>query len=402
MKKWLVGAVLALPSSLVGVACTSSDSSSPATNGAAGAGTGGSTAAGAAGSAGTTAAGAAGVAGSGGATAGTGGAAGSPTKSATVWDDVRITSNSAGPNFQHADAELDFGTEPLAKATLVVDLRSTCFPFAQWKTNPPPSGQNWPADCDAFDRNFEITLDEPADAMGTPAFEVMRAITPFGGPLHLEIDVTDLANAKPGKHTARVQISTWSDGAGKVSGSNGGWNVTTKLEVAPGKPPRNVIAALPLVNKSHGAADPFGEVEFELPAATKSARIDYRVTGHGGPNTDTGCIGPAEEFCKRTHKFFADTIERDNVQPWRTNCADLCTKASDPMFKTYCAENPCGAVQSVEAPRANWCPGSLTPPIAFAPPEFQKPGKHTFRYEISRLKDGGSWRTSAMVFAYGE
>ena len=390
--------IFALPAVLsvvVAAACGSSESSSPGAS--ASAGSAGSTSAG---SAGSTSAGSAGSTAAG--AAGAGGAAGSSAKTTTVFDDVRITSNQAGPNFQHADAPLDFGSAPLAKATFIVDLRSTCFPFEQWKTSPPPSGQSWPAECDAFDRNFELSLDEPADASGPPAFEVMRAITPFGGPLHLEIDVTDLANARPGPHTARVHIATWSDGAGKVSGSNGGWNVTTKLVLEPGKPPRDVRAAIPLVNKSHGATDPFGEVEFELPAGTKSARIDYRVTGHGGPNTDTGCIGPAEEFCKRTHKLFADGVERDNVQPWRTNCADLCTKATHPMFKEYCAENPCGAVQSVQAPRANWCPGSLTPPIAFAAEEHQKPGKHTFRYEISRLKDGGSWRTSAIVFAYGD
>ncbi len=374
---------------LIAAACGGSESAAPS---APPAGTAGSSQGGAGGAA---------QAGSSQAGSSQAGAAGAGPVSTTVFDDVRITSNSAGPNFQRADASIDFGAAPLAKATFIVDLRSTCFPFEQWKTSPPPSGQSWPAECDAFDRNFELTLDEPADAGGPPAFEVMRAITPFGGPLHLEIDVTDLANARPGVHAARVHISTWSDGAGKVSGSNGGWNVTTKLVLEPGVPPRQVIAAIPLVNKSHGAADPFGEVEFELPAGTKSARIDYRVTGHGGPNTDTGCIGPAEEFCKRTHKLFADGVERDNVQPWRSDCKTLCTKASDPMFQTYCAENPCGAVQSVEAPRANWCPGSLTPPISFAAEEHQKPGKHSFRYEISRLKDGGSWRTSAVVFAYG-
>ncbi len=383
---------------VVAAACGSSESSAPAPTPSGSAGASGAGAAGApgAGAAGAPIAGAAGAP-----VAGAAGASGATTKTSTVFDDVRITSNGAGPNFQHADAQVDFGVAPLAKATFIVELRSTCFPFEQWKASPPPSGQSWPAECDAFDRNFELTLDEPAGPDDPPAFEVMRAITPFGGPLHLEIDVTDLANARPGLHTARVFIATWSDGAGKVSGSNGGWNVTTRLVLEPGTPPRKVLAAIPLINKSNGTNEPFGEAEFELPAGTKSARIDYRVTGHGGPNTDTGCIGPAEEFCKRTHKLFADGAEIENVKPWRDDCDTLCTKASDPMFKEYCAENPCGAVQSVQAPRANWCPGSLTPPIAFIAEEHQKPGKHSFRYEITRLKDGGSWRTSAVVFAYG-
>jgi hypothetical protein len=47
-------------------------------------------------------------------------------------------------------------------------------------------GVRRPADCDAFDRNFEIALDEPdADSGAPPGLELVRAITPFGGPLRL-------------------------------------------------------------------------------------------------------------------------------------------------------------------------------------------------------------------------
>lgn len=160
--------------------------------GGATAGAGGTTAGagGASAGAGGSTAGAGGTAaGAGGASAGAAGAAGGvPGTPSTVFDNVRITSNSAGPNFQQANATVDFGAGPFTKVTLVVDLASTCFPFDGWKTNPPPTGQNWPADCDAFDRNFEFTLDEPKDATDTPAIELVRAITPFGGPLHLEVE----------------------------------------------------------------------------------------------------------------------------------------------------------------------------------------------------------------------
>src|SRR5688500_4973109 len=133
-----------------------------------------------------------------------------------VFDAVRISSDAAQTNFQQAAAEFDFGTGPFTKVTLVVDLGTTCYPFDSWKDNPPPAGQNWPADCDAFDRNFELSLDPPADEkIGPPALELVRAITPFGGPLHLEVDVTDVANGRPGKHQLRVVIPTWSDAAGK-------------------------------------------------------------------------------------------------------------------------------------------------------------------------------------------
>ena len=79
--------------------------------------------------------------------------------------------------------------------------------------DPPPAGQNWPADCDAFDRNFDFFIDDAppgADGGGPTPFEVIHAITPFGGPEHLEVDLTDLANGLPGKHGLRVDdIDVW-------------------------------------------------------------------------------------------------------------------------------------------------------------------------------------------------
>lgn len=322
-----------------------------------------------------------------------------------VFDNVRITSNSAGPNFQQANATIDFGAGPFTKVTLVVDLASTCFPFDGWKTNPPPTGQNWPADCDAFDRNFEFTLDEPKDATGTPAIELVRAITPFGGPLHLEVDVTDIANGLPGKHDIRVTIPTWSDGAGKVSGSNGGWNVTAKLFTVDGPAPHKVLAVKPLVNFTHGDMTMTKEYPFEVPAGTKSARIEYRVTGHGGPTSNSpGCIGPAEEFCKRTHTLILDTKEIVDFSPWRSDCDKLCTivNATSGPIKQYCGENPCGAIQSVKAPRANWCPGSMTPPYVFENAVLTTPGAHTWSYAISKVATGGVWRMSATYIALGD
>src|SRR4051812_30595278 len=107
----------------------------------------------------------------------------------TVIADARITSNSAGPNFQNAVGDLaPLKDGPFEKVTLHVELTSTCFPFDKWKTNKPPAGQYWPADCDAFDRNFETSLIDPAKP-DAPGLEMIRAITPFGGPLTIDEDV---------------------------------------------------------------------------------------------------------------------------------------------------------------------------------------------------------------------
>jgi hypothetical protein len=324
-----------------------------------------------------------------------------------AFDNARITSLGGMPNFQQAVADVDFGGGPFAEVKLVVDLKSTCYPFENWTT--PPAGQRWPADCDAFDRNFEFTLDDPpppvdGGALGAPAIEVLRAITPFGGPLHVEADLTDVANGRPGAHKLKAFIATWSDGAGQVSGSAGGWNVSAHLEVTPGEAPRRVLAVIPLYNASQtvAAGDAIG---FDVPAGVTSGRIEYRTTGHGGGANGVGCIGPAEEFCRRMHTATLDGAELAKVEPWRTDCQNLCTithqGAAGSGFD-YCKENPCGAIQSVRAPRANWCPGSMTPPFTWQAPALGMVGHHTLKLDVSTILPGGSWRSSAVYFGYGE
>ena len=343
-----------------------------------------------------------GGAGSGG--GGPGGAMVAPYTIAAL-DAVRITSNAAGPNFQQANATIDWHDSPFASVKLVVDLATTCFPFSNWKSDPPPAGQSFPADCDAFDRNFEVTLDEPLTSGATPALELERAITPFGGPLHLEVDVTDIANGLPGVHDLRVAIPTWSDGAGKVSGSAGGWNVSARFEVTPGPAPRRVLAVLPLFNLSQGPGAAPPPSTFQVPAGATEARIEYRATGHGGGD-DGACIGPAEEFCKRYHRLFVDQKQLEKFFPWRDDCASLCSTLAhegppSPSGFNYCPRDPTGDVNSVRAPRANWCPGSETPPHLLLDPSLLAPGPHDFAFNVSKIAPGGSWRVSAVFIATG-
>lgn len=322
-------------------------------------------------------------------------------RTVAVFDRVRIGSQSGAPNFQQSSSDFDFGAGPFARATLVVDLDTSCFPFERWRENAPPAGQNFPADCDAFDRNFEFTLDEPQRPGDAPALELVRSITPFGGPLHYEVDVTDLANGRPGAHRLRTFISTYSDAAGQVTGSNGGWWVSARFELESGPAPRRVLAVLPLVN---GTVGPEGrsapEVAFEVPSGATGARLEYRVTGHGGGRGDARyCIGPAEEFCSRSHRLTLDGEDLSGeLLPWREDCATLCTWVPRGT-QGFCMQNPTGLRQSVEAPRANWCPGSVTPPFVFE--RALAPGRHAFRYEIDQIASGGSWRTSATLYIFG-
>src|SRR6185312_11112620 len=131
----------------------------------------------------------------------------------------------------------------------------------------------------------------------------------------------------------------------------------------------NVLAVVPLFYDSIQPTDggPVTEtVTFDVPAGTSQGAVALRLTGHGGGTDDAFCLGPNEEFCERAITVAIDGQSVDTLDPWRTDCGSLCTTAhygpADGGFD-YCAENPCGDPNSVAAPRANWCPGSETPPF---------------------------------------
>ncbi len=320
-------------------------------------------------------------------------------------DRAHVGSDSAMPDFQHADADISLTGAPFARVSLVVDLESPCFPWDKWRSDPPPSGQGWPADCDAFDCNFEMSLVDPTASPGTPGVELVRAITPFGGPEHIEQDVTDAFNAIQGPRTFHVALGAYLDPAGKVSGSKGAWFVSAHLDVTPGAPPSKALAVIPLYFGGVTAGQTVSDVPFTLPAGTTGTRLEYRVTGHGGAtDASVWCSGPADEFCRRVHHVYLDGNEIDQSRPWRFDCDKGCTVADGGPFGQgqYCAENPCGDPSSVRASRANWCPGSVTAPRSWTPAALSSPGPHTFRFAIDGIAVGAEWRVSAVAYAYGD
>jgi hypothetical protein len=319
-------------------------------------------------------------------------------------DAIHISSDAQAEHFQRATVPLDLGSETVARATLFVELESPCFPFDKWTRESIPAGHKWPEKCDAFDRGFELSLDEPEpESGGPPALELGRAITPFGGPLSLEFDVTDLVNGASGAHSLSVKIGTWPDPAGLVSGAKGEWIVSAWLHRELGTPPRRVLAVIPLSYGSESLASA-APIAFEVPEGASAGRIDYRVTGHGGAMAGANCIGPAEEFCRRTHTLFVDQQAVDELVPWRSNCASLCTvehyESALLSGLDYCAENPCGAIASVRASRANWCPGSLVSTYTLDTPALATPGPHEFSWAIDQVAEGGSWLLSATYYAF--
>jgi hypothetical protein len=323
----------------------------------------------------------------------------------TVLERAVLSSDASAGYQQAASVTVDFGEAPVARATLRLRLESPCYPFEGWKDQLTSPGHFWPDACDAFDRLFLISLDGDEGGYqsgGAPGIELTRAITPFGGPLAFETDITDVVNGLPGEHVLRVEIPTYGDPEGKVSGSQGSWIVSANLELEPGPAPREVLAVVPLVFSSQTAKAP-APFLLETPEGTTAARLEYRATGHGqGAGGRPACIGPAEEFCHRAHVLALDGVELTTVDPWRTDCGELCsltTNDSGNGIEQYCLENPCGAVQSVRAPRANWCPGSVTPPFVLENPELAEPGRHELSLAIDEVAEGGNWLISATFFA---
>jgi len=282
-------------------------------------------------------------------------------------------------------------------------------PFSSWASDPPPTGQNWPADCDAFDRNFEISLDgpEPGDAAAgadaAPGLELVRAITPFGGPLHIERDLATVANGLSGMHRIHARINTFSDPAGLVTGSAAGWNVSAKVVLTPGAAPLHPLAVMPLFYGDMTSADPMS-ASFTVPEGTRQGFFEYRTTGHGqAAGSLTSCSGPAEEFCRRQHTLTLDGATLQTFTPWKS-CVASCTlaKTEGDAGVDYCVENPCGAVASVKASRANWCPGSESPPVVIAAPELATAGDHQVSWQVSQIADGGNVRVSLVYYALGD
>ena len=311
-----------------------------------------------------------------------------------------IGSDASKPTFQKARSSVDL-TGTFQRVMLIVDLESPCFPFEKWKDDPPPKGHNWPASCDAFDRNFETSLVDPVNP-SAPGLELVRAITPFGGPLHIEEDVTDVWNGIEGPRDLSIHITTYSDGAGKVSGSNGSWFVSAKVEKTGGPPPREVLAVTPLFYGSVKSDASTCALPFDIPQGATKTQVFYRATGHGGQIEEGAeCRQPADEFCQREQEIGFDAETKQKVTFWRKDCKSLCTVKhyiGNGLDLDYCEENPCGAQASVRASRANWCPGSITPPAEYAPTSGA-PGPHTFHFGIAKIAKEGSWTVSATAIS---
>lgn len=330
----------------------------------------------------------------------------------TLLDHAWFSGPELGYDTQFMDEPVELGAGPFAEVTLTFRLESPCFPFDKWTDNPPPAGEAFPAQCDRFDRLMYFEMDPALEESDAAGMQVLRAITPYGGPLEKTVDITDFANARPGAHSLRSFVGTWVDDEGQVSGSDGGYFLSVEVETKPGPPPRAVLSVFPLWSGWVGVETMLPELPFTLPEGTTHAQLVYLVTGHGGAmDPSSACIGAADEFCKRTHHLYFDGTELtpdgfsgSGFVPWRDDCSELCTLAQGhPMMGSYCQQNPNRAVRNVTGSRANWCPGDDVEPILTPLLAAQAtPGEHRVRFAIDDIYPDGRWQVALAVYAYAD
>ena len=127
-----------------------------------------------------------------------------------------------------------------------------------------------------------------------------------------------------------------------------GWLVTLDLDFTPGEPSRQVIGIRNLWRGTPEYGNPdnpidsfFNERKETIRAHVTSAKLRFRVTGHGQGNTDN-----AAEFAEKVHGVLVNGTDHQH-DLWRADCD----------------RNPCSPQGGTwQFARAGWCPGNTVAP----------------------------------------
>jgi len=300
--------------------------------------------------------------------------------------------------FVNAMATLPAGCWSSVKVRLTVT--SNC-------TGAPPTGQNWPTNCDPYGRLAQVTLGDTiakADAGATPLF-VLDAVTSFGGTETWEQDVTDYFSLLEGAHTYHLEVDTYADSTGMATGTASSHDATLSIVLTAGAPPHDVVAAVPLLRQDitappvvADAATDGGPVigalttKLTAPAGATSGRLDFFTSGHGGNGPQMEC----DEFCQKVNDVSVDGKNLYAMAP-ESNCTDNCThvdagqtfSCGGESFSYYCQQNPESCPSSAIAPRSNWCPSQIIAPIALTLPASALSGEHMFEVQVVGVD--GTW-----------
>lgn len=128
------------------------------------------------------------------------------------------------------------------------------------------------------------------------------------------------------------------------------------------------------------------EVTFTLKKDVNNAMLRYITTGHGGWEN-------GDEFVPKLNSIYLDQVEAFKFIPWRQDCGSY--RSYNPVSGNF--EN---GLSSSDYSRANWCPGTVTPPNMI-PLGDLKAGTHTITIKIPQGKPEGtsfsSWNVSGVL-----
>jgi hypothetical protein len=248
---------------------------------------------------------------------------------------------------------------------------------------------------------------------GTTRVILVTGVTSLGGAVTFETDVTDYAPALFGQRMWEVYLSTGADPTGAASGSKAGYNNEISVTLTPGRPPRDVLAVVPLWNHPRygqirndagviSQPEPF-IARVNAPAGATGARVDVYTTGHGIVPDSAGRI--CDEACPKRNFVGVDNTTLYNEAPW-VSCAANCTKVpQDPpvtcLGVTYdymCKEHPRGCPGAVVMDRSGWCPGRPIGPFKLDAPAM-KTGGHQLMHRIDNIAD--FWQVGAVAVFFG-
>jgi hypothetical protein len=232
---------------------------------------------------------------------------------------------------------------------------------------------------DADEKKYPISTAAPGE------IEIMRFVTPFGGPATYTADLTAFAPLLAGKTSLRVWISTWKQPA---------WKVTLTLTYSDeGVGYRRPLFAQPLFNAEVTAEKRVLRSTIRIPRGVARPRIHVLSTGHA---TD-GAGG--DEFISRTHVLRVDGQEVARWRPWSEGGGPL--RDMNPTAGRL--EIDGRSLWATDLDRSGWHPGLLVEPFQTPLPELTA-GQHTIELEIVGIRPRdqsgyGYWRVSAIAVA---
>ena len=113
-------------------------------------------------------------------------------------------------------------------------------------------------------------------------------------------------------------------------------------------------------------------VIFKLYPETKSARLRYISTGHGG-------WGEGDEFVPKTNTILIDGEVAFTHTPWRQDCG--CYRDLNPVSGNFW-----NGLSSSDFSRSGWCPGTATQPVYFDLSPWADGEEHTLTVAIPQGK----------------